>query len=570
MAKKTGKPRGKPGDAERMARMRAALAARRARPAGADLVELQRGAAGAGERDLLQLGDQAAPEWPTILDMIASEFPEFMGETWWGWRVYLKVLAALPLDEQERTFAQEHTGRTAMPTTPVRRAFVGAGRRGGKSLIDALLIVYLATRRRTWTLAPGEWSTIPVVAADRAQARVLHAYCRGLLEASPRLRGMVVKATKDTIVLSNRTQIRVFTASFKTSRGYTLAGAVGDEISFWENSDTSTNPDKEILTALKPGLMTSRGPLLITSTPYSRRGELWEAFKAYWGKDDANGIYWKASSLDMNPALDPADIEAAYAEDPEAARAEYGGEFRTDLAAFISEELIASAVIAGRGDLPYDPKQTYVAFTDPSGGSIGGDSYTLAIGHVERGGIVVIDCLRESLPPFSPEGVTQSHAEVCAMYKVREVVGDHYAAQWPVEAWKKAGVTYVQSEAPKSDLYLAALPVLTSGKVELPDHTRLIRQLRGLERRTARSGKDSVDHGPRGKDDIANSVCGLIALLKYKRQSWGHLTWAYNITTAEKARWFYAGKGGMRADGYLGDGKFMTKSGEIYRDPRYS
>ena len=173
-------------------------------------------------------------------------------------------------------------------------------------------------------------------------------------------------------MLSNRTQIRVFTASFKTSRGYTLAGAVGDEISFLENSDTSTNPDKEILTALKPGLMTSRGPLLITSTPYARRGELWEAFKAYWGKDAANGIYWKAASLDMNPALDPADIEAAYAEDPEAARAEYGGEFRTDLAAFISEELIASVVIAGRGDLPYDPKQTYVAFTDPSGGSIGG------------------------------------------------------------------------------------------------------------------------------------------------------------------------------------------------------
>jgi hypothetical protein len=91
MAKKTGKPRGKPGDAERMARMREALAARRARPAGADLVEIQREEVGAGERDLLQLGDQAVPEWPTILDMIASEFPEFMGETWWGWRVYLKV-----------------------------------------------------------------------------------------------------------------------------------------------------------------------------------------------------------------------------------------------------------------------------------------------------------------------------------------------------------------------------------------------------------------------------------------------------------------------------------------------
>lgn len=45
--------------------------------------------------------------------------------------------------------------------------------------------------------------------------------------------------------------------------------------------------------------------------------------------------------------------------------------------------------------------------------------------------------------------------------------------------------------------------------------------------------------------------------------------WAQHITTAEKARRFYAGTG-MRADGYLGDGRFMTKSGEIYRDPRYS
>jgi len=54
---------------------------------------------------------------------------------------------------------------------------------------------------------------------------------------------------------------------------------------------------------------------------------------------------------------------------------------------------------------------------------------------------MVIDAIREAVPPFSPEGVTASHAEVCQMYKVREVTGDHYAAQWPVEAWRKAGIT---------------------------------------------------------------------------------------------------------------------------------
>jgi hypothetical protein len=35
------------------------------------------------------------------------------------------------------------------------------------------------------------------------------------------------------------------------------------------------------------------------------------------------------------------------------------------------------------------------------------------------------------------------------------------------------------------------------------DHPRLIAQLCGLERRTARSGKDSIDHAPGADDDIA-------------------------------------------------------------------
>lgn len=114
--------------------------------------------------------------------------------------------------------------------------------------------------------------------------------------------------------------------------------------------------------------------------------------------------------------------------------------------------------------------------------------------------------------------------------------------------------------------------MFTSGKAKIPDHTRLIRQLRGLERRTARSGKDSVDHAPRGRDDIANVVCGLIAIMKDKQRRWGHLkAWSHNTTAAEKAR--AAGFGGrVREDGYItgSGGKFVTKTGEIYTDPRYS
>jgi hypothetical protein len=34
----------------------------------------------------------------------------------------------------------------------------------------------------------------------------------------------------------------------------------------------------------------------------------------------------------------------------------------------------------------------------------------------------------------------------------------------------------------------------------------------GLERRTARGGRDSIDHAPGGHDDLANAVAGAVAL----------------------------------------------------------
>jgi hypothetical protein len=54
--------------------------------------------------------------------------------------------------------------------------------------------------------------------------------------------------------------------------------------------------------------------------------------------------------------------------------------------------------------------------------------------------------------------------------------------------------------------------LLNSGRVELPRHQRLLAQLRGLERRVARGGRESVDHIPGAFDDLANAACGAICL----------------------------------------------------------
>jgi hypothetical protein len=52
------------------------------------------------------------------------------------------------------------------------------------------------------------------------------------------------------------------------------------------------------------------------------------------------------------------------------------------------------------------------------------------------------------------------------------------------------------------------------GAVFMPNIPILIRELRLLERRVGRSGKDSVDHGASGSDDHANVLAGLIWLLR--------------------------------------------------------
>ncbi|MGA2815240.1 MAG: hypothetical protein ABSE67_02890 [Xanthobacteraceae bacterium] len=61
-----------------------------------------------------------------------------------------------------------------------------------------------------------------------------------------------------------------------------------------------------------------------------------------------------------------------------------------------------------------------------------------------------------------------------------------------MELFSRFNINYEQSAAPKSDLYRDLLPLLNSNRVALLDHPRLIAQLCGLERRTARGGRDSI------------------------------------------------------------------------------
>jgi hypothetical protein len=181
---------------------------------------------------------------------------------------------------------------------------------------------------------------------------------------------------------------------------------------------------------------------------------------------------------------------------------------------FVSREAVEAVTDWGVLEREPESGKRYVAFVDPSGGSA--DSFILAVAHAE-GQIGVLDCLREVRPPFSPEAVVNEFADLLKRYRVTEIVGDKYAGEWAREPFRKHDITYDASAKPKSDLYRDALPLINSAAVRLLGSRRLVAQLTGLERRTSRAGRDSIDHAPGAHDDVANAAAGALLAATAKK-----------------------------------------------------
>jgi hypothetical protein len=204
-------------------------------------------------------------------------------DSWRAWRVLLIAAMGEPLTEDERVLFTQLTDR---PQEPLQRVeeFVGViGRRGGKSRAIAVLATYIAALcSHTDTLVPGETGLVLIIAPDQRQALIVLEYIAATFAATPILSQLVASRTADTLTLTNRVSIEVRSASFRRLRGPTYLAVISDEAAFW-HSDESANPDVEILNAVRPGLATTNGLLAIISSPYARRGVVWDAWRSHYG-----------------------------------------------------------------------------------------------------------------------------------------------------------------------------------------------------------------------------------------------------------------------------------------------
>lgn len=452
----------------------------------------------------------------------ANRCSEFIGEVmgpvwytddWLAWRAFTKTLFGEYLNDAELQVFRKCTGLEGPPLGRQREAWLPVGRRGGKSRIEALVAVHLACcYDYSPYLASGEVGVVTVLADTRDHAGVIMGYAKAVMLGHPKLKLMVRRPLVESVEIEGQVEIRIVTASIKAVRSQTTIAAVFDEIAFWEADESSANPDTDIVNAIRPSMVTIPTAMQIgASSRYARKGVLWNAFRDYYGRPEGP-LVWSADTETMHPSIDREFIAGEYEKDPVAAAAEYGLEWRSDVAAYVTREVVEAAVPRGVVERLPEHGVVYRAFTDPSGGSA--DSFTLAIAHKDwASGQGILDAVREVRPPFSPESVVGEFADLLRTYRIGEVRGDHYAGEWPREQFRKAGISYVTSDEAKSKIYVDWLPLINSGKNKLLDIPRLVLQACGLERRTSRVGRDTIDHAPGGHDDVVNAVAGVLRMV---------------------------------------------------------
>ena len=435
--------------------------------------------------------------------------------TYTAWHAWLAAMFALPMTEDQQAIYTACTGRAEPPSVPVSEGWLACGRRAGKSFHLAALACYLACFR-PWAenLSPGERASILILATDRMQAKTIFRYAEALLSEVKLLAPLIERQTAEEIELSNRVTIEITSASYRSVRGRTIVAALIDEIAFLRSDETSANPDEAILSALRPAMATVPGAVLLcASSPYARRGAMWNAYRHWYGVPNDNVLFWRAPTRIMNPTVPQRIIDEAMERDAQSASAEYMAEFRSDVAEWVSRDVIDACTAIGRHEYSREMGKTYRAFIDPAGGS-GSDSMTLCVAHREEVGgkvISVVDAVREWVPPFSPSEITAEAVALLKQYNIKRVQGDRWGGDWVREPLKKAGIDYDLSPKSKSEIYRDVLPLLNSHQVELPDISKLANQFCNLERKTGR-GRDSVDHPPGQRDDLANAVAGCLLL----------------------------------------------------------
>jgi hypothetical protein len=143
--------------------------------------------------------------------------------------VLLKGCYGLPLTEVERAVWAEATQRP-YPGIEFQEVTVVAGSRAGKDSRFLAVVVLYEAIYGAFTVNVGESAVIPVIAQDAKAAQIAWRLMRDYFKASPELAPELVREKRDSLLLQNGVEIRVFPCTSKSIFGYSIPCGAMDEI----------------------------------------------------------------------------------------------------------------------------------------------------------------------------------------------------------------------------------------------------------------------------------------------------------------------------------------------------
>lgn len=431
--------------------------------------------------------------------------------SWKAWAVVIKCFQGLPLEsEAELKLFRQCTGRYHYnpPKGGYPELVIIVGVQSGKSTIAGVLLGSAALTGEAGTHALG------ICQDHRGSMRVLLRYARMPFETLEHFKAEVLRSTADTLELQNGVCLSAYPCRPEAVRGLRACIVVIDELAFFTATD-GRPLGQEMVRVARGRVATTGGKVVIISSPYAQSGCLYDLHRKHYGQEDSSTLVWQASAKLMNPTLSENYLQRMEQDDPEAYQSEVLGEFRPGTSTLFDSDALQSCVDSGIRERPFQPGMQYKASIDSASGS-GKDSFTLTIVHSE-GDCVVVDLVRAFRPPFNPSGVIAEVSDILKSYGLRECSGDKYAPGFVQELFRANDISYTFADQSTSDAYLALVHIVNAEQVRLLDHSDLLRELRGLERRRGSSERDRADHRSGSHDDLAASAAARLSAQKKPR-----------------------------------------------------
>ncbi len=404
---------------------------------------------------------------------------------------------------------------------------VVAGARAGKSyVLCALRLLYLALTTPLETLAPGEVAAALIIAPDLRLARQTLRYISGAAKGTRAIASRVSAESSDSLTLRRESGRSVTieclpaTRGGSAVRGRSLVGAVLDECAFFRDESFVVN-DAEVFKAVAPRVMTN-GQIVVSSTPFAETGLLFDLFTANHGDPHTCLAAHAPTTLLRDDARTRSMVERERERDPDNALREFDAQFMASGAGLFFDANAIEKAVDRTIALPLTP--TFGTIVSAGADfAFRTDSSALIVVHKSPDGVATVADIIERKPgkgePLKPSEVVQEFAATLKRHGANYLRSDGHYRQAIEEHLYTHALSFVaapEGATGKLETHTRARALLHEGKVRLPNHPRLLKQMRELISRPTSGGGLSIS-SPRWRTGGHGDLVSALVLALHER-----------------------------------------------------